>query len=147
MLQQLLGKCKQNLLHKKIKGEAILMFGLHILGSNLEHNSRENTTQKGFWWMIYLFEIHTMYQFLSLTPSLHLGKPPRNWERKEQKLVKYGIPMLKEEFQEQWTLAKLRNAKQQTGILSLGIAIYFWLEIWRTFCTWQLRGKPILHKT
>jgi hypothetical protein len=48
MLQQLLGKCKQNLLHKKIKGEAILMFGLHILGSNLEHNSRENTTQKGF---------------------------------------------------------------------------------------------------
>jgi hypothetical protein len=32
MLQQLLGECNKNLLHKKIKGEAILMFGLHILG-------------------------------------------------------------------------------------------------------------------
>jgi hypothetical protein len=50
MLQQLLGECNKNLLQKKIKGEAILMFGLHILGPagrNLEQNSRENTTQKG----------------------------------------------------------------------------------------------------
>jgi hypothetical protein len=41
MLQLLLGKCNKTLLHKKIKGEAILMFGLHILGpagGNLEHN-------------------------------------------------------------------------------------------------------------
>ncbi len=130
------------------------MFGLHILGFSSRRKFRTQFKRKHHSKGILMNDLPVWDSHNVPVPEL--DTQPASWktpkelrkERTEAGQI-WHSNVKKEEFQEQWTMAKLRNAKQQTGI-SLGIAIYFWLEIWRTFCTWQLRGRPIfiqnLHK-